>query len=155
MESSPPPLPLNYATVPTRDRSLAYGYQLLLSIVVTLSTALLLGTAGLIAPRFVGIFKDFKTELPVSTKFVIALSDWIGPGWGWCIVLLLAVVIVAVSMAIDAYFTDVRPVQRYVWIMAAVLLMVDIVWMMFFVWALFAPMLSLLDAASGRPSGRR
>ena len=152
---SPPPLPLNYAIVPTRDRVLAWGYQLLLGIVVTLSTALLLGTAGLIAPRFVGIFKDFKTEMPVSTKWVIALSDWIGPGWGWCIVLLVAAVIVAVSVVIDACSNDVRPVRRYAWIMAGVLLVADIVWMVCFMWALFAPMFALLDGASGRSSGGR
>ena len=115
---------------------------------MVVSLVVLLGSLFVI-PRFVDIFKDFKTELPMITKVVLDLCWWLGPGWGWCIALLLAMAIVAIGIVIDAGAVEVSRFRRYAICMTIVLLLADTLWPALVVFALFAPIFNLLHAASG------
>lgn len=148
MRSPTPPLPLNYATPVARGRVLAWPCHLLLGAVVSVSLVVL-AVSLLIVPRFAAIFKDFKTDLPMVTKLVLSFCWWLGPGWGWCAALLLAMAVVAVGVAIDVIASEVSRVRRYTVTMTIVLLLADVVWAVVAIVAMFAPMLSLMDSVSG------
>lgn len=141
-------MPLGYAVAPKRGRILAWPYQLLLSTVVVISLAVLLGSL-LIVPLFEGVFRDFKTELPMLTKWLLTLSRWLGPGGGWCLAVLLAMAIVVAGIVIDATAAEVRWIRRYAVTMTVLLLLADVLWAGLVVIATFAPMLSLMQSVSG------
>lgn len=148
METPPLPVPLGYAVAPKRGRFLAWPYQILLAAVVVVSLFVLLGSI-LVVPLFGSIFRDFKTELPMITKYILTLSRWLAPGWGWCLPLLLAMAIVVLGIVIDAASAEVSRIRRYAITMTILLLLADMLWAGLVVIAMFAPMFSLLQATSG------
>ena len=59
------------------------------TVVMTFAFCVLVGMIAFIVPVFVGVFKDFGGELPVITKFTVALSKMVTGQW----YILLAVMI--------------------------------------------------------------
>ncbi len=149
METSPLPVPLSYAAAPKRGRSLAWSYQLLLSTVVVVSLGVFLGSL-FVVPLFVSILKDFKTDVPMLTKGFMQFYWWLdAAGWGWCLAVLFAMAIVVAGIVIDATATEVRPIRRYAITMTILLLLADVLWAGLVVIAMFLPMFTLLQSASG------
>ncbi|MBI1370886.1 MAG: type II secretion system F family protein [Planctomycetes bacterium] len=69
------------------------GAMIYPSVVITVAVLILIGIMIMVVPKFQEIFKDFDTELPAPTQFLINLSNWIAgsnegqliPGWAWII----------------------------------------------------------------------
>ncbi len=69
------------------------GAMIYPAVVITVAVLIVTGIMIFIVPKFQEIFKDFDTELPGPTLFLIAMADWIGgvqegqwiPGWLWII----------------------------------------------------------------------
>src|SRR2546423_9808456 len=79
--------PLNYATPASASIRRLFSIPIGLSVaIVTVLIFIFLG----ITPTFEQIFKDFKTELPGTTKLLLAISRWFMNDYGWALVLLIA-----------------------------------------------------------------
>jgi type IV pilus assembly protein PilC len=65
------------------------GAMIYPSVVISVAGLILLGIMLLVVPQFQAIFKDFDTDLPAPTQFLINMSSWLGgsqegqiiPGW--------------------------------------------------------------------------
>ena len=79
------------------------GAMIYPAVVVSVAGLILLGIMIMVVPKFQEIFKDFGTDLPGPTLFLIGLSDWVAgkrPGqWipGWAICIFSPVIIAVVS----------------------------------------------------------
>jgi type IV pilus assembly protein PilC len=47
----------------------------------------------LVVPKLTQIFRDMRTELPYSTKLIIAISDFLSQHWLWSLLIVLAVIL--------------------------------------------------------------
>ena len=55
-------------------------------VVITIAVGVVSMIMIFVIPKFVGIFKDFKAELPGVTKLLLAMSNWFAPptnGWAY------------------------------------------------------------------------
>jgi hypothetical protein len=147
--SHPPPVPLEYAPRPAKGRSLAWGCHILLGFIVVASAVCFLAFLLVIVPHFVAIFKDFKTQLPPITRFVITTSSIAGPREGWLLVPLLGLAILVGGLIIDARSIEPHPMRRYTKTMIILLLLADAAWLVVFALTMFLPMSTLMDSLSG------
>jgi type IV pilus assembly protein PilC len=54
-----------------------------------------------VIPKFEGIFRDFKTDLPAVTKLLLAISRWFATQYGWAYVLISPLVLVGLIKLIQ------------------------------------------------------
>lgn len=64
---------------------------------LVLTIALIIVMSVVVLPAFEGIFSSFGSELPLMTKVVMGMSDFI-INWGWLLVIIIVVVCVAFSV---------------------------------------------------------
>jgi type II secretory pathway component PulF len=141
----PPIIPLAYESPeprPAGSWGIWVAYFMLWSAV-----ALILTFACLfIVPKFTAIFMDFKVALPLGTQILIAFSRWF-QHYGWAIVWLMsfgiAFAMSAATWRSPAPWRTFRLAHRLLWVLVALLIA-------FCVWALYAPMLNLVTAVSGK-----
>lgn len=74
----------------------ALAYPLLLSLV---AVAVVAGLLTWVVPQIVGVFQNLHQTLPLATRVLIAVSAFLR-GWGWAIVMLLVVAVVAARVAL-------------------------------------------------------
>jgi len=67
-------------------------YPVLLAVMAVLVVA---GLLGYVVPRIVTVFDNFQQELPLATRWLIALSDFVS-AWGYWLMLALAAALAAV-----------------------------------------------------------
>ncbi len=63
------------------------------TVVLTFAFAVLIGLIAFIVPVFVNVFKDFGGELPMITKFTVAMSNFVTGQWYILIALVVGVVV--------------------------------------------------------------
>ncbi|WP_376689865.1 type II secretion system inner membrane protein GspF [Wenzhouxiangella sp. EGI_FJ10409] len=68
-----------------RSLSLALVYPVVLTLV---AIAVVWGLIGFVVPRVVGVFEQASRDLPLLTRSLLGLSDFIA-GWGWLVLLAL------------------------------------------------------------------
>lgn len=83
----------------------ALAYPLLLSLV---AIAVVTGLLTWVVPQIVGVFQNLHQTLPLATRALIALSAFLR-GWGWLILLVLIVAVVAARAALRS------DAMRYRW----------------------------------------
>ena len=62
------------------------GAMIYPAVVITIAVGVVSMIMIFVIPKFVGIFKDFKAELPAVTKLLLAMSNWFAPptnGWAY------------------------------------------------------------------------
>ena len=59
------------------------GAMIYPAVVIMIAVGVVSMIMIVVIPKFTQIFKDFKTEIPGITKFLMAMADWFGPGYGW------------------------------------------------------------------------
>ncbi len=70
-----------------RLRRKVIGAMIYPAVVISIAAAIVGFIMVTVVPKFYEIFKDFDTELPAPTLFLIAVSEWFAlgtpPGWVW------------------------------------------------------------------------
>ncbi|MFC4819808.1 type II secretion system inner membrane protein GspF [Dokdonella ginsengisoli] len=74
----------------------ALAYPLLLSLV---AIAVVTGLLTWVVPQIVGVFQNLHQTLPLATRVLIAVSAFLR-SWGWAILVLLVVAVVAARVAL-------------------------------------------------------
>jgi general secretion pathway protein F len=74
----------------------ALAYPLLLSLV---AAAVVAGLLTWVVPQIVGVFQNLHQTLPLATRALMALSAFLR-AWGWVLLLLLVIAIVAARIAL-------------------------------------------------------
>ena len=71
------------------------GAMIYPTVVISFSVAIVSAIMIVVVPKFEEIFRDFDTELPDVTKFLISLSNWFVKGMppGWAVILLSPVIV--------------------------------------------------------------
>ena len=71
------------------------GAMIYPTVVISFSVAIVSAIMIVVVPKFEEIFRDFDTELPDVTKFLISLSNWFVTGMppGWAVILLSPVIV--------------------------------------------------------------
>src|SRR5699024_1944433 len=85
-----------------RSFSLALVYPLALAVI---AMAVVSGLIGFVVPRVVGVFEHAARELPLLTRSLLALSEFVA-AWGWLVVLF------AVAVAFGGALALRRPAVR-------------------------------------------
>ena len=97
------------------------------------------------------LFKDFGGEPPGSTKMLLAVSEWVSDGWGWLILLTLAVL---GPMGLNALLRPTPERQRKATrILIVILAILAGAFVAFSTVALNAPMFQLLNEIGSNPIG--
>ncbi|WP_320672690.1 type II secretion system F family protein [Patulibacter defluvii] len=68
------------------------------AVVIGFALIVLLALVAFLVPVFVGVLKDFNSELPFITKITVAISDAV-TGWWWLMIL----VVIAIFFALRQY----------------------------------------------------
>lgn len=63
------------------------GAMIYPSVVVIFSVLIVVGIMIFVVPKFREIFRDFRTNLPALTEWLLATSDWIAAQYGWAVIL--------------------------------------------------------------------
>ncbi|MFS9381637.1 protein transport protein HofC [Citrobacter sp. ANG330] len=66
-------------------------------IILTMAAMVVLAMLHFVLPEFAAIYQTFNTPLPALTQGIIAFADW-SQRWGWLIILLAVMLIVANSL---------------------------------------------------------
>lgn len=74
----------------------ALAYPLLLTLV---AIAVVAGLLAWVVPQIVGVFQNLHQTLPLATRLLIAISDFLR-GWGWLVLLVLIAVAVGARAAL-------------------------------------------------------
>jgi general secretion pathway protein F len=79
-----------------RSFSLALVYPVVLTVI---AIAVVWGLIGFVVPRVVGVFEQASRELPLLTRSLLSLSEFIA-GWGWLVLIAIAVSAVGAILAL-------------------------------------------------------
>ena len=79
-----------------RSFSLALVYPVVLTVI---AIAVVWGLIGFVVPRVVGVFEQASRELPLLTRSLLALSEFIA-GWGWLVLIVLAALAIGSILAL-------------------------------------------------------
>ncbi len=87
------------------------GAMIYPAVVIMIAVGVVSMIMIVVIPKFTQIFKDFKTDIPGITKFLMAMADWFGPGFGWAYLLAAPFVIGAIARLLKMseggrYFVD-------------------------------------------------
>lgn len=81
----------NYYTETEKSRKAMKSALIYPAVILTATIAALAFIIIYVVPQFVGMFSSNGAELPAITKFVIAMSDFMGANW-WKIILILILI---------------------------------------------------------------
>src|ERR1700733_12616459 len=70
------------------------GAMIYPAVVISIAVGVVSLIMIVVIPKFEGIFRDFKTELPAPTKLLLAMSRWFANDYGWAYILISPVVFV-------------------------------------------------------------
>ena len=72
------------------------GAMIYPSVVISIAAGIVTFIMVQVVPKFDTIFKDFETELPGVTKFLIGISNWFAKGTppGWVFILLSPIIVI-------------------------------------------------------------
>jgi type IV pilus assembly protein PilC len=59
------------------------GAMIYPTVVISIAIGVVSMIMIVVIPKFISIFKDFHTDLPAITQYLIDFSQWFGPGYGW------------------------------------------------------------------------
>ncbi|HUB26314.1 MAG TPA: type II secretion system F family protein [Tepidisphaeraceae bacterium] len=59
------------------------GAMIYPTVVISIAIGVVSMIMIVVIPKFISIFKDFHTDLPEITQYLIDFSQWFGPGYGW------------------------------------------------------------------------
>ncbi len=79
-----------------RSFSLALVYPVVLTVI---AIAVVWGLIGFVVPRVVGVFDQASRELPLLTRSLLGLSDFVA-GWGWLVLIVLVLLGFAAVVAL-------------------------------------------------------
>jgi len=140
------PGPLNYSPITERRPMFSAS-----ALMVMLWIAAGLWVSAVVAQRFEATFRNFKTTLPLLTVMLLSFSHLFLNDFGW-VLILLAVVVVPFLWA-NLFPAPDDPFARRMrrrWLRLAVGLLL-VMWLLFVVMGLFAPMISLVQSVSTPP----
>lgn len=80
-------------------RSKAVSAMIYPAILMFMGTAAIFILTSFVFPKFLLLFEDFKVELPIPTKIVLAICGFMG-SWWWAVLL----VVIAVAAGIASYW---------------------------------------------------
>lgn len=146
-----PALPIDYAGQLPPARPPLPVLDLWLAVRVWSFGIVVMAIAVLIVPRLEVVFKDFKTELPGITKWILQFSRTVASSWFVAMPLLTAIfgglpfVLTAIARAGANNHADYK--NRLRWLNLVVLL-IGTLFTLVFVLALFLPVIRLVDSVS-------
>jgi general secretion pathway protein F len=79
-----------------RSFSLALVYPVVLTVI---AIAVVTGLIGFVVPRVVGVFEQASRELPLLTRSLLGLSEFIG-SWGWLVLIVIVALVFAGLVAL-------------------------------------------------------
>lgn len=77
------------------------GTHIAIAIMSTIYCAVPLVALVVLVPKFAVVFRDYSTELPGATKFVLSLSRWASNQYGWVFMLPVIAAVVFLGIIID------------------------------------------------------
>jgi type IV pilus assembly protein PilC len=77
------------------------GAMIYPAVVISIAVGVVSLIMIVVIPKFEGIFRDFKTELPAPTKMLLAISRWFANDYGWAYVLISPIVFVGLMKLIQ------------------------------------------------------
>jgi type II secretory pathway component PulF len=140
---------IDYATGPRR-REMPFTV-LHMTIWLTLMSLTFIGLGCFVLPRFEGIFKDFRTDLPPLTKLVLLLSRWYRNDFGWLFLLLLPSVPKVIDRLNGDHWAN-EGVSRRTRILFGLFVLMGVLAFCLVIVALFSPMIPLGGGVSS-PQG--
>lgn len=143
----PPPSPLDYH-VPRRPDHAAIRYFAGQAAIWTLVAVVLTVLAFFAIPRFEQVFKDFKVSLPLATVLVYKFFGWLRMG-GILVFWVLPVAIPFILSRIIPADESGRPTGRAMALLRTVTFLSLLLCVILGLYAVFGPMLTLIDAVSG------
>jgi type IV pilus assembly protein PilC len=72
------------------------GAMIYPAVVISIAVGVVSMIMIFVIPKFVGIFKDFHTELPGVTKLLLAMSHWFAAQYGWVYIIIAPILFVAI-----------------------------------------------------------
>ena len=87
------------------------GAMIYPAVVITIAVGVVSMIMIVVIPKFEGIFKDFKAELPAITKLLLRMSRFMANEYGWAYLLAMPVLFVAITRLLKlseggTYFLD-------------------------------------------------
>jgi type IV pilus assembly protein PilC len=145
----PPPPALPYAS----PAPSAVRFSLSAFISTGILLAVIFFTLVFVVPRFEAIFKDFGTQMPALTIYLLDASRFAVRFWWLCLTVAIAIPIVCgFIIGLVARGGDANPSTRFgrrLSIVGVVLLLLGL-YLVLLVIALFLPMINLIQAVSGK-----
>jgi len=77
------------------------GAMIYPAVVISIAVGVVSLIMIVVIPKFEGIFRDFKTELPDVTKALLAISRWFATQYGWAYVLISPIVFIGLMKLIQ------------------------------------------------------
>jgi type IV pilus assembly protein PilC len=77
------------------------GAMIYPAVVISIAVGVVSLIMIVVIPKFEGIFRDFKTELPAPTKMLLAISRWFANDYGWAYILISPIVMVGLMKLIQ------------------------------------------------------
>jgi type IV pilus assembly protein PilC len=77
------------------------GAMIYPAVVISIAVGVVSLIMIVVIPKFEGIFRDFKTDLPAPTKLLLAISRWFANDYGWAYVLISPIVFVGLVKLIQ------------------------------------------------------
>jgi type IV pilus assembly protein PilC len=77
------------------------GAMIYPAVVISIAVGVVSLIMIVVIPKFEGIFRDFKTDLPGVTKALLAISRWFANQYGWAYILISPIVIVGLMKLIQ------------------------------------------------------
>ena len=150
-----PPSPSEYQNANLARRHLAWPWHALTAAFAGIVFVAVSICSLFIIPMFDRIFMDFKTELPLITKIMLAFSGWYRwQGFGLIWMLLLSLAVVGAGLIIDAKSQTDRPARLYAICVLTVMTLFGILFAVIMVFGLFATMIALTSSVSGSGNKR-
>jgi type II secretory pathway component PulF len=106
-----------------------------------------------VIPHYEGIFKDFKVNLPDSTRYLLMFARGFNAYYGWAFLPLLPLAVALAVWQLSRKSSDPAIPLIYTLLFALIELMFTVVCSAFVNYALSAPMIELLRSISGSPRG--
>jgi type IV pilus assembly protein PilC len=63
------------------------GAMIYPSVVIIFSVLIVTGIMIFVVPKFKEIFRDFRTNLPTPTEWLLAISAWVADDFGWAVIM--------------------------------------------------------------------
>jgi type IV pilus assembly protein PilC len=77
------------------------GAMIYPAVVISIAVGVVSLIMIVVIPKFEGIFRDFKTDLPAVTKALLAISRWFANQYGWAYILVSPIVFIGLMKLIQ------------------------------------------------------